>query len=79
MRELVVMAADLPDEAMPGLVLEYEYTLATQAWTGRPKRSASYAARLTRSLPRLPPVLAKLPPNWLHEVSRSAMSPPCSA
>lgn len=24
-REVVVMAADLPDEAMPGLVLEYEY------------------------------------------------------
>src|SRR4029077_1411180 len=24
-REVVVLAADLPDEAMPGLVLEYEY------------------------------------------------------
>jgi len=25
MREVVVLAADLPDEAMPGLVFEYEY------------------------------------------------------
>jgi hypothetical protein len=24
-REVVVLAADLPDEAMPGLMLEYEY------------------------------------------------------
>ncbi len=78
-REVVVLAADLPDEAIRGLALEPEHTLATPAWTVRPKRFASHVGRLTRSLPRLPPVLARLPLSWLHEVCRSAMSPPCSA
>lgn len=43
-REVVVLAADLPDEAMPGLVLDYEYH------TGDPSLDAT--AREVRQLRR---------------------------
>jgi DNA-directed RNA polymerase specialized sigma subunit len=52
-REAIVVAADLPDEAMANLVLEYEYQLGDEALDAQVRRIRAQRAEVERLRRRL--------------------------
>ncbi len=78
-REVVVLAADLPDEAMPSLVLDYDYHTGDASLDATAREVRQLRREPTNSPLLLPLALAGPPPSWLPGDCQCAMSPPCSA
>ena len=71
----MVLAADLPVEAMPVLVLDYEYHTGDASLDVTAREVRTYDARPASSPLLLPLAPAGPPPNWLPGDCQSAMSP----